>query len=184
MRVTWGWDKDGLRVGWGWAESGLRADRFKINFNDQQVELSVRKFWGRSAWTEQLQQGNCWKSLNMAENAEKGWKCGKVAYYSKKIIKLTYLPPFSAFVSIFLALSAIFSSFSHFQLSAYIGKRVRVTWGWDKGRLRVGWGWAESGLRADHFKINFNDQQVELLVKKFWGRSAWTEQLKQGNCWK
>jgi len=28
-------------------------------FNDRQVKLSVRKFLGRSAWTEQLKQGNC-----------------------------------------------------------------------------------------------------------------------------
>jgi hypothetical protein len=76
--------------------SVIKVDRFKINFN--QVELSVRKFWGRSAWTEQLKQDNCWKWLKMAENAENGWKCLKVAYYFKKIIKLTYLPAFSAFV--------------------------------------------------------------------------------------
>jgi hypothetical protein len=34
----------------------------------------------RSAWTEQLKQGNCWKwlkMLKMAENAENGWKCWK-----------------------------------------------------------------------------------------------------------
>jgi hypothetical protein len=42
--------------------------------------------------------------------AENGVKCYKVAYYFKKIIKLTYLPAFSAFVSNFLALSDIFSS--------------------------------------------------------------------------
>jgi len=42
-------------------------------FNDRQVKLSVRKFLGRSAWTEQLKQGNCWKWLKMAENAENGW---------------------------------------------------------------------------------------------------------------
>jgi hypothetical protein len=101
VRVTWGCDKGGLRLGWGWAESGLRADRLKINFNDRQVKLSVKKFWGMSAWTEQLKQGNCWKWLKMAENAENGWKCWKVAYYFKKIIKLTYPPPFSAFVSNF-----------------------------------------------------------------------------------
>jgi hypothetical protein len=94
VKVTWGWDKGGLRVGWGWAESGLRADCFKINFNDRQVDLSVRKFWGRSAWTEQLKQGNCWKC----------WKWLKMpegSYHFKKIIKLTYLPAFSAFVSNF-----------------------------------------------------------------------------------
>jgi hypothetical protein len=40
----------------------------------------------------------CWKvayylkkNYHMAENAENGWKCWKVAYYFKKIIKLTYL---------------------------------------------------------------------------------------------
>ena len=65
----------------------IGVDRFKINSNDRQVELSVRKFWGRSAWTE---QGICWKWLKMLE--------GTVAYYFKKIMKLTYLPAFSAFV--------------------------------------------------------------------------------------
>jgi hypothetical protein len=55
--------------------SVIKVDRFKINFN--QVELSVRKFWGRSAWTEKLKQDNCWKWLKMAENAENGWKCWK-----------------------------------------------------------------------------------------------------------
>jgi hypothetical protein len=44
-----------------------------------------------------------------------------MAYYFKKIIKLTYLP----------ALSAIFSSFSHFQLSAYHRKK-------GEGDMRVG----------------------------------------------
>jgi hypothetical protein len=40
----------------------------------------------------------------MAENAENGWKCWNVAYDFKKmggIIKLAYLPAFSAFVSNF-----------------------------------------------------------------------------------
>ena len=55
--------------------------------------------------------GNCWKWLKMAENAENGWKCWFI-----KIITLTYLPAFSAFVS-------NFSSFSHFQLSAYHRKK-------------------------------------------------------------
>jgi hypothetical protein len=44
----------------------------------------------------------------MAENAEIGRKCRKVAYYFKKIIKL---PTFQHFQH----LSAIFSTFSHFQ---------------------------------------------------------------------
>jgi hypothetical protein len=39
--------------------------------------------------------------LKMAENAENGRNCWKIAYYFKKIIKLTYLPAFSAFVSNF-----------------------------------------------------------------------------------
>jgi hypothetical protein len=62
---------------------------------------------------------------------------GRLAYYFKKIIKLTYLP----------ALSAIYSTFSHFQqfqpFSAYHRKK------------------------GDRFKINLNDQQVELSVRKF-----------------
>jgi hypothetical protein len=57
----------------------------------------------------------------MSKNAENGLKCWKVAYYFKKFIKLTYLP----------ALSAIFSSFSHFQLSAYHRKK-------GEGDMRVG----------------------------------------------
>ena len=56
----------------------------------------------------------------------------KMAYYFKKIIKLTYLP----------ALSAIFSSFSHFQLSAYHRKNgegdMRARERWAEVRLRVG----------------------------------------------
>jgi len=55
------------------------------------------------------------------------------------------MPPFPLlfYFKQFLALSAIFSSFSHFQLSAYHRKK------------------------GDRFKINLNDQQVELSVRKF-----------------
>jgi hypothetical protein len=60
--------------GWKcWKLTYLLAFSAFVNFNDQQVELLVKKFWGRSAWTEQLKQGNCWKWLKMAENAENGW---------------------------------------------------------------------------------------------------------------
>ena len=52
----------------------------------------------------------------MGENAENGWKCWKVAYYFKKIIKLTYLPAFSAFVSNFYHLQTFSAvAFQHFQ---------------------------------------------------------------------